>query len=141
MSFVLHPKLAEDCIIVADLPVCRVLLMNNSLFPWIILVPRRAKMREIFDLNNTDYAEVMQEVRYMTKEFGDALKAYKMNVAALGNMVEQLHIHIIARYPQDNAWPNPVWNTHISPEKYAESTAKQRFSEVNAIVDRYITKM
>lgn len=83
--------------------------MNNQNFPWLILVPRKADLREIFDLGEKDYLTVMQEVRKVAKIMAAHLYADKMNVAALGNMVPQLHIHIIARFTHDIAWPNPVW--------------------------------
>ena len=110
MTFQLHPQLAKDTAAICDLKLCRVLLMNNQNFPWLILVPRQNGLREIFDLSEKDYLGVMQEVRGVTKKMASHLAADKMNVATLGNMVPQLHIHVIARFTGDAAWPNPVWN-------------------------------
>ncbi|MDE3060319.1 MAG: HIT domain-containing protein, partial [Pseudomonadota bacterium] len=106
--FTLHPKLAQDTVSVGDLPVCRALLMNDSRFPWLILVPKRDGLRELFDLEIADYPAIMEEVRYTAERFAALTGAYKMNVATLGNMVPQLHIHIIARQTSDAAWPQPV---------------------------------
>lgn len=113
--FALHPQLTADTIPVGDLPVCRVLLMNNRHFPWLVLVPRREGLRELFDLKPDDYHSVMAEVRDTTKQFAALTAAHKMNVAALGNLVPQLHIHIIARRLDDAAWPQPVWSTTAEP--------------------------
>jgi diadenosine tetraphosphate (Ap4A) HIT family hydrolase len=110
MPFTLHPQLDEDTLTAGDLPLCRVLLMNNATFPWIILVPRCENARELFDLESADYATTMDEVRFAAKGFSLLTSAHKMNIAALGNKVPQLHIHIIARFEDDAAWPHPVWS-------------------------------
>lgn len=109
MAFALHPQLACDTVLVGDFTCCRVLLMNNPNFPWLILVPRREKLRELFDLSHADYDTVMQEIRHVSEKVAEHTRADKMNIAALGNMVPQLHIHIIARFKTDLAWPKPVW--------------------------------
>lgn len=116
--FALHPQLEKDCIVIGDLPLCRVLLMNDSRFPWLILVPRVQNLREIFDLQEHDYSIVMQEIRRVTQTFAELTRAHKMNVATLGNVVPQLHIHIIVRQTDDVAWPGPVWNIPSRPEPY-----------------------
>ncbi len=118
MSFTLHPQLEKDTIPVGDLSVCRVLLMNNRRFPWLVLVPRREDLRELFDLSAEDYVTVMAEVRDTAQRFAQLTQAHKMNVAALGNMVPQLHIHIIARFENDPTWPAPVWNSTLAPDPY-----------------------
>ncbi len=109
MSFELHPQLAKDTITLADWPLCRVLLMNDSQYPWFILVPRVAGMREVIDLNDEQQATYHLESRKLAHLIRDVFKPYKLNIAALGNMVEQLHVHHIARFKDDVAWPNPVW--------------------------------
>jgi len=123
MSFALHPQLAKDTFIVSDLPFCRVLLMNNRHFPWLILVPRRANLREIFDLLPEDYQTAMAEVRQVSNTFAELHRAHKMNIAALGNVVPQLHIYIIARFENDVAWPNPVWDSPSEPYEKNEAVA------------------
>lgn len=105
----LHPQLARDTLFVTDLALCRVLLMNDARYPWCILVPRLADVREIFDLSASDQADLWREVGLCTQRLSVLTRAGKMNVATLGNMVPQLHIHVIARHEGDAAWPHPVW--------------------------------
>ena len=128
MGFSLHLQLAKDCTHVCDLGLCRVLLMENATFPWLILVPMRDGARELFDLSEGDYALATAEIRNCAEKFASLTNAYKMNVAALGNMVPQLHIHIIARYENDAAWPAPVWNNHAPVTPYT-GEARSRFIE------------
>lgn len=109
MNFLLNPRLEADTKLIGDLPLCRVLLMNNQHFPWVILVPRIADAVELTDLSDDDYAAVTAEIRQVSKAMQRIWQPYKMNTAALGNQVRQLHIHIIARFEGDAAWPNPVW--------------------------------
>jgi diadenosine tetraphosphate (Ap4A) HIT family hydrolase len=107
--FTLHPKLAEDCIELGRFGVCRLLLMNDANYPWFILVPERANISEMFQLSNEDQLIVMCEITVFTRAVADAFRADKINVAALGNVVPQLHIHVVARFRTDPAWPNPIW--------------------------------
>lgn len=130
MTFTLHPKLAIDTLPVGDLPLCSVLLMSNAHFPWLILVPRRAGLRELFDLEPHEYTEAMQEVHMVAQKFSDYTRADKMNVAMLGNMVSQLHIHIIARFDEDAAWPNPVWSYTGKPRTYAAAAGALKAKEI-----------
>lgn len=108
-GFTLHPALMADCALVGELPLCRVLLMDDSNYPWIILVPRRTGMREIHELAPADVAQFWDE----SVRLGRALMAHfggcKLNVAALGNQVPQLHVHHIVRRIDDPAWPRPIW--------------------------------
>jgi len=107
--FGLHPQLAADCTVVGDLPLCRLLLMDDANFPWCILVPRRPGIREIHELAAADRAALLDEVTALSATMQSAFAADKMNVAALGNVVPQLHVHVIARRVGDAAWPRPVW--------------------------------
>jgi diadenosine tetraphosphate (Ap4A) HIT family hydrolase len=107
--FQLHPRLAADTREVARLKLCRVLLMNDRRFPWLILVPERADIREIHQLSAPDRALLVEEIARVAQAMERFHKADKMNVAALGNQVPQLHVHIIARFTTDPAWPNPIW--------------------------------
>lgn len=123
MSFVLHPQLAADTVVVGDLPICRILLNRQfSQFPWLILVPRRTGCRDLTDLPEMDYLPAMEEVRHVHDVLRDLTSADKMNVGALGNMVPQLHIHIIARFKDDAAWPAPVWGK-VDPQPYPDNGA------------------
>jgi len=108
-EFSLHTQLAVDTEWVATLSLCRVLLMNDSNYPWLILVPERAHVRELHELSDADQQTLMREITTVSAMLQEALEADKMNVAALGNMVPQLHVHVIARYIGDPAWPGPVW--------------------------------
>ena len=115
MSFVLHPRLMADTAVVIDWTLSRVLLMNDKRFPWLILVPRRVGLTEIFDLDEAARGQLMTEIARAGQHLKDWGKARgcgdKINVANIGNMVPQLHVHVVARGKGDPAWPGPVWNT------------------------------
>ena len=108
-EFELHPQLAADCIVLGDFPVSRLLLLNDANYPWFILVPRRVDATEIYHLSDEDQCVLMKESSFLASNLADTFAARKMNVASLGNMVPQLHIHHIVRYESDKAWPAPVW--------------------------------
>jgi len=121
--FTLHPQIENDTLLVGDLPLCRVLL--NAMFsqyPWLILVPRRTACRDLTDVAEQDYLPMMEEVKHAHDALRRLTGADKMNVAALGNMVPQLHIHIIARFKTDEAWPKPVWGVGV-PAPYPDGGA------------------
>ncbi len=109
MAFALDPRLAADTVPVADMTLSRVLLINDQRFPWLILVPRRENVTELIDLSDLDVATLYNEVRLAGRALQDLTGADKLNIAALGNMVAQLHVHVIARSKRDAAWPKPVW--------------------------------
>ena len=109
MSFSLHPTLKKDCIELGQLELCRVLLMNDSQFPWLILVPERENISEIYQLTADDQQQLVRESSYIAEQLAILFQADKMNIAALGNMVPQLHIHHVVRYKTDKAWPAPIW--------------------------------
>lgn len=108
-DFELHPQLKRDCIFLADLGLSRLLLMNNKDFPWCILVPRITGAREIHELEEADQQQLLKESSELSRLMLQIFKGKKMNIAALGNMVPQLHVHHIVRVETDKAWPNPVW--------------------------------
>lgn len=115
-TFALHPRLAADTLPVADLDLCRVLLMGNRLFPWLILVPRRPAAVEVHKLATDDRALLMEEVARAARVLEQAMAPDKINIGALGNMVPQLHVHVVARRRDDPAWPGPVWGSgHAEP--------------------------
>ncbi|HEX7776398.1 MAG TPA: HIT family protein [Parvibaculum sp.] len=109
MPFALHERLAADTWTVKDLPLCRVLLMNDRRYPWTILVPRREGLRDFHEVAKADKAAFLGEIDRVSEVLKDMTGAHKMNVGALGNMVPQLHVHVIARFEGDDAWPKPVW--------------------------------
>jgi diadenosine tetraphosphate (Ap4A) HIT family hydrolase len=111
--FALHSRLAADTIALGQWPLCRLLLMKDARFPWLILVPAKPDLREIHDLSLQERAVLIEEVARASTGMQQAFKADKMNVAALGNQVPQLHVHVIARFAGDAAWPNPVWESTV----------------------------
>ncbi len=113
-DFVLHPRLQEDGIEVTDLGLCRVLLMNDARFPWLILVPRIAELRELIDLDSDQRGQLMEEIAYVSEIVRELFEPEKLNIATLGNIVAQLHVHVIARYGNDPAWPAPVWGQGLA---------------------------
>ncbi|MBE7246414.1 MAG: HIT domain-containing protein [Actinomycetospora chiangmaiensis] len=108
-DFTLDPRLAADTAEVGDLSLCRVLLMDDARFPWLILVPRRPDISEITDLSEDDAAALWHETRIATRVMQALAKPDKVNIAALGNIVAQLHVHVVGRFRSDPAWPGPVW--------------------------------
>jgi diadenosine tetraphosphate (Ap4A) HIT family hydrolase len=105
----LHPQLAKDTIEVGDLPLSRVLVIHDANYPWLLLVPRRVGASEFIDLDEVEQAQLMTEMTRVSRVLKAITACDKINVAALGNVVPQLHVHIIARRKTDAAWPKPVW--------------------------------
>ncbi|HPY41512.1 MAG TPA: HIT domain-containing protein [Thiolinea sp.] len=122
-GFELHPQLAADTLVVGNLPLCRVLLMNESRYPWFILVPQRAAISEIHQLTAADRTQLWEESDLVSRQLMQIFKADKLNIAALGNVVPQLHLHHIARFKTDAAWPAPVWGK-FQAEAYSPQTAE-----------------
>jgi diadenosine tetraphosphate (Ap4A) HIT family hydrolase len=108
-NFSLHPQLARDTVPVGDLALSRVRLMNDANYPWLILVPRLVDVVEIVDLVENDRHELMREIALASAALKALTECEKLNVAAIGNIVPQLHVHIVARRHSDAAWPKPVW--------------------------------
>jgi diadenosine tetraphosphate (Ap4A) HIT family hydrolase len=109
MTFELHSQLEADTYPIGDLDLCRVLLMDDARWPWLILVPRRADKRELYDLEPADQVLLTREVAQAGAAFMKLTGGEKLNVAALGNVVPQLHVHLVSRRSTDHAWPKPVW--------------------------------
>jgi len=131
--FELHAQLAKDCLVVGDLELTRVLLMNDAQYPWLILVPRRPDVVEVFQLTALDQHRLWEEVSEVSALLAGHFSADKMNVAALGNVVSQLHVHVIARRRDDAAWPRPVWGVNpASP--YAETELAARVAELTILL-------
>ena len=123
MTFKLDGRLADDTIYLTELSLCRVLLMNDRRYPWLILVPRYNGLKEIHDLSEKDQSNLMSEITTTTGIIEKLFTPDKINVAALGNSVSQLHIHIIARFKEDDAWPGPVWGKGSS-QNYSDDEEK-----------------
>jgi len=105
----LHSRLKEDTINIGDLPLSQVLVIKDAHYPWLLLVPRRPEIVEIIDLDEVEQAQLMTEISRVARALKEITKCDKLNIAALGNLVPQLHVHIIARRSGDAAWPRPVW--------------------------------
>ena len=116
-DFVLHEKLKADTIELARLDLTLLLLMNARQWPWLILVPQRPDVREIHELPALDRTILMDEVAHCSRLLTDIFKPDKINIGSLGNIVPQLHVHVVARSKTDPAWPNPVWGT-VTPKPY-----------------------
>ncbi|MDB5566089.1 MAG: hypothetical protein JWP84_2655 [Tardiphaga sp.] len=105
----LHTQLQKDTIDIGDLPLSRVLVVKDAHYPWLMLVPRRADAIEIIDLDEVEQGQLMTEINRVGRALKEITKCDKLNIAALGNVVPQLHVHVIARRSSDAAWPRPVW--------------------------------
>ncbi len=121
--FVLDQRLLQDTLPVGDFPLCRLLLSNDSHYPWFILVPRKADISEIFQLSEAEQSQLWKETTVLSKILKQSFNADKMNVAALGNVVSQLHMHVIVRCTGDAAWPAPVWGKHPALPYSADQVA------------------
>ncbi|GGW34221.1 HIT domain-containing protein [Vreelandella hamiltonii] len=116
-DLILDPRLEADTFPLADLPLCRVLLMNDARYPWVVLVPRVNDVSEVFELSDTDQAQLWREASALGAAMKEAYHGDKLNIATLGNVVSQLHLHVVIRYRDDASWPAPVWGNG-TPEPY-----------------------
>jgi diadenosine tetraphosphate (Ap4A) HIT family hydrolase len=129
-AFVLDARLEADTIAVATLPLCHVRLMNDRRFPWLILVPARPDVTEIIDLDAADRGRLIEEVALVSTVLRELFHPTKLNVGALGNVVAQLPVHVVARSADDDAWPGPVWGT--PPERYGPDNVERRLAPLRA---------
>ncbi len=132
-SFAINPRLEGDSHFVADLPLCAVRLMKDANYPWLLLVPRQSDLVEIIDLDEADQARLIHEIALTSRILRDVTDCEKLNVGALGNQVSQLHVHVIARFRDDAAWPGPVWGA-VPPLEYDPEKA-------DALLDRLRTAL
>ena len=132
MTFLLHPRLEADAFFVANWPLCRVLLMNDARYPWLILVPRREALTEMMDLPVQDRALLMEEIAKAGEVVRGRTGVTKVNIGALGNLVPQLHVHVLGRHPGDPAWPGPVWG-HSPTVPYETSARDALIGEVRSL--------
>ena len=112
----LHPQLVEDCLVLGSFPLCRLLLMKDANYPWFILVPDRDNISEIHHLTEEDQQQLTRESAFLSAVIEEEFRADKINVAALGNVVPQLHVHHVVRYKDDVAWPLPIWGNQPARE-------------------------
>jgi len=135
-SFQLDSKLNHDTFFVSDLDLCRLLIMNDSNYPWFILVPRRLNITEIYQLSNEDRFELDYETNFISEILANYFKADKMNIAALGNIVSQLHVHIIVRKKTDLLWPETIWGKK-SPLFYSKEDIENTISIIKNLLTNY----
>ena len=130
-EFTLDPKLQGDSYFISDLGLSRLLLFNDSRYPWLVLVPRRDGLVEISDLNDSESQQLMREIRLCQRLLLEQFQPFKLNLGAIGNRVRQLHIHLVARRESDLAWPQPVWG-HSPAVAYSENAAQQLIDKLRA---------
>ncbi|MDX1713961.1 HIT domain-containing protein [Vreelandella venusta] len=133
-TFELDPRLEADTLPLADLPLCRALLMNDARYPWVVLVPRRASVSEVFELNQDEQAQLWRETIALGAAMKEIFHGDKLNIATLGNVVSQLHMHLVVRYTDDACWPAPVWGNG-SPEPYELALQGSRREQLLAQIE------
>ncbi|WP_448126411.1 HIT domain-containing protein [Pseudomonas veronii] len=124
--FALDQRLQQDTLAIGDFPLCRLLLSNDSNYPWFILVPRINGISEVFQLSVIDQQKLWNETTTLAQLLSEGFGADKMNIGALGNVVSQLHVHVIVRKRDDMAWPAPVWGKHPARPYTEEQVAAIR---------------
>jgi len=129
-SFTLDHRLDESSLFIEDWPLCRVALKNDTTWPWLYLVPRHDGIREIYELTTADQAQLVKEISLASRALKELYQPDKINTAALGNMVPQLHIHVFARFKNDPAWPKPVWAVQQDEIPYTEKTARTEIEKL-----------
>ena len=128
-AWTLHPQLARDTVNLGDLPLCRVVVIQDANYPWLLLVPRRLDVVEILDLDEVEQAQLMTETTRVARALREITECDKLNIAMLGNVVPQLHVHIVARRTTDAAWPRPVWGA-VPPVDHHPEELKMFISEI-----------
>ena len=131
MSFELHPDLKRDGIPMGTFDQCLVLLINDAAYPWFVLVPKREGISDMIDLTPEDYRQMCEESSIFSKAIMEIFEGEKLNVAALGNMTPQLHIHHIVRYKSDAAWPGPIWGKQPM-QPYTDAQSKKILQQLAA---------
>ena len=124
-AWTLHPQLEQDTVTIADLALSRLLLSRDANYPWLLLVPRRPGATEIIDLDGAEQAQLMIEIDTVSRALKAVTACDKLNVAAIGNVVPQLHVHVVARRRGDPAWPKPVWGA--APARAYDPAERERF--------------
>jgi len=127
--FELHQRLQADTALIGQLPLCSALLSRDANYPWVILVPRRADIAEIYQLSPEDRQQLLLESCALAEALETIFQGDKLNIAAIGNLVPQLHLHHVVRYKTDAAWPGPVWGA-VEAVAYSDALLQQRLSEL-----------
>ena len=129
----IHPQLKDDCVLLGRFELSTVLLAKDANYPWLILVPELDDITEIFQLTVEQQTQLISESSYLADKMMQHFKGDKMNIAALGNVVPQLHLHHVVRYSSDISWPAPIWGKHPAL-KYSEQQLEHRISELNGLL-------
>jgi diadenosine tetraphosphate (Ap4A) HIT family hydrolase len=132
--FQLHPQLEADTVLVGRFPLSLLLLSKDANYPWCILVPQRAEVQEIYQLDNSDRQQLLQESCVLAETLAKLFAADKINVATIGNMVPQLHMHHVARFKSDVAWPRPIWGA-VDASAYQEGMLARRVEELISLLE------
>lgn len=130
----LDPRLESDSTFITTLKLCDVRLNHNAAFPWILLIPRREGISEIIDLTPSDQQLLMEEIVLVSQLVQQLFQPTKLNIASLGNIVSQLHVHVVARYNSDKAWPHPIWNSGISID-YDSKAKIERIAQLQGVFE------
>lgn len=132
-DFQLHSQLQQDCFLLGKFKLCQVLLVNDRQFPWFILVPQRHNIREIYQLSADEQILLIQESSYLAEMLTSIFNADKLNIAAIGNLVPQLHLHHVVRYQNDKAWPAPIWGK-FAAVPYTEQQLEELLARLTPLV-------
>lgn len=136
MAFILDHRLEESSFFIEDWDLCRVSLKNDKTWPWLYLVPRRENIREMYEMTEADQAQLIREISRAAQALDTLYHPEKINTAALGNMVPQLHIHVFARFKDDPAWPRPVWAVQRDEISYTDSEKNGEIQKIKDCFDR-----
>ncbi len=128
-TFELNSRLASDSILIGEFPLTSLLMMNDSQFPWFVLVPRRVNIKEAYQLNQSDQLLLWQESSKLSELIMKHFKGDKLNVAAIGNIVSQFHLHHVIRYEKDICWPKPIWG-QVPMMEYSNVMLKSSLSNL-----------
>ena len=131
--FQLHDRLAADTALIVTWPLCQIRLMLDQTYPWLILVPARTGLRELHELASQDRMTAMEEITRASRALEGLHRPDKINIGAIGNMVPQLHIHIVARFKTDPAWPSPPWGA-VPPTPYTAAERDQAITQLKEIL-------
>lgn len=137
LEFILDSRLDDDCITLGEFPLSRLLLMNDAHYPWFILVPRRAEVSEVYHLSLTDQTQLLFESSCLAENLHDVFGADKINIAALGNVVQQLHVHHVVRFKNDAAWPAPVWGV-CSATPYTDAQIREIHKKLQLLMPQEV---
>lgn len=140
MPFTQDSRLTDSSFFIEDWELCRVSLKSDKTLPWLYLVPRRENIREIYDLTSADQQQLIREIAQASRALAVLYKADKINTAALGNMVPQLHVHVFARFKSDYAWPRPVWAVQQGEIPYTEAEQKTEINRIKEIFAKLRTE-